>query len=319
MRGKRGFTLVELLVVIGIIALLVGILLPALNRARQSANSVWCLSNLRQMGTAIHMYAGAHKDRLPLAYWNGDADTNTGADNGATDWAWLILPYVKGGVAGTYNGGGDPGGIWQLYKDKDTISGQLSAPWYDAEKVQTYGVHPHLFRFAPGPLNPDGTYSAGNARPGPDDDGKKPFKLGQISRATDIIMVIDNVQFGDTMGPGSWSSHADLWMIQGNGTSWCHNWATLAQAQSIWPQGPDAGFNKDYATVGDMFADTGPGGGAATMVRYRHLNNKQANAVFADGHASSFRWNRPGTGGTELKFENFILDNMFTNDLKYAN
>src|SRR5687767_7756899 len=104
MRRKHAFTLVELLVVIGIIALLVGILLPALNRARQSANSVWCLSNLRQMGTAMFMYAQAHKDRLPLSYWNGDTDTNTGANNGATDWAWLILPYMKGGTAGTYAG-----------------------------------------------------------------------------------------------------------------------------------------------------------------------------------------------------------------------
>ncbi|MEM7809268.1 MAG: prepilin-type N-terminal cleavage/methylation domain-containing protein [Planctomycetota bacterium] len=66
---RRGFSLVEILVVIGIIALLISILLPALTRARQSATTVVCLSNLRQIGAALNLYANEQYGRLPA--WSG--------------------------------------------------------------------------------------------------------------------------------------------------------------------------------------------------------------------------------------------------------
>jgi prepilin-type processing-associated H-X9-DG protein/prepilin-type N-terminal cleavage/methylation domain-containing protein len=66
---SSAFTLIELLIVIGIIALLIAILLPTLSVARESAKTVACLSNLRQLATAATLYTSANRGSYPPAYW----------------------------------------------------------------------------------------------------------------------------------------------------------------------------------------------------------------------------------------------------------
>jgi prepilin-type N-terminal cleavage/methylation domain-containing protein len=81
--GGTGFTLVELLVVIGILAVLVALLLPALSKARASSQSVGCLSNLRQIMMAFHLYAGENRQRLP--------DPAVSQES----WESLLKPYLQ--------------------------------------------------------------------------------------------------------------------------------------------------------------------------------------------------------------------------------
>jgi prepilin-type N-terminal cleavage/methylation domain-containing protein/prepilin-type processing-associated H-X9-DG protein len=81
---RRAFTLVELLVVIGIIALLVAMLLPSLNKAKKAARTTACLSNLRQMGLALATYTGENKGRMFDYLWQGKDANNTVIP----DWGW---------------------------------------------------------------------------------------------------------------------------------------------------------------------------------------------------------------------------------------
>ena len=130
-----GFTLVELLVVIGIIALLVSILLPVLGQVRRKAQSTACMSQGRQIYMAMLMFSHDNKGFLPRAYKVGDLSSDPQL---AKTFAYL---QKVAGASGHIDMDDDKGALWKYMKGRETRAKVMMCPGDEGEPLEGHPVN----------------------------------------------------------------------------------------------------------------------------------------------------------------------------------
>lgn len=325
-KNPRAFTLVELLVVIGIIALLISILLPALNKAREQANLVACQSNLRQIGQLCDLYASEHNGYLPYGLGQMGPYNTAG---GATYWYWvdsLSLSISKLSAAQNQTGQSainlqNQALLWpDVFHDTDTPPFSRPVQTNDTNGSCDYEANVRIFPRT-GDLDP----IKGNA-PGYAGGTTLPYyypirQLGSIKRPSEVMEIwcggVDCSDGLDNYGTDLTSYQLDNSAYSETAYQYSHGFlyptpACTGLSPSIYnniislgnPPGVSGG-GQDWSSCDpwpipkqrlailqqenkDLFGlNTNSSYNPQCEMRFRHMNNTVVNALFVDGHVES--------------------------------
>jgi prepilin-type N-terminal cleavage/methylation domain-containing protein len=294
-RERRGFTLIEILVVVAIIGLLISILLPALGRAREQARCTVCLTQLKQLGNGIAMYSSDNKTALPgpihfLLYyntssWEGKGTTNSFGNQGKL-WAERQLPYLIGKYLGD-----------RRAKNLDNVA---RCPTADRIDVAPAGGAPWYYQLRP--------YYVANSFRGTNVKNDKPYygthpsylfghmNLGdpEYLRALEDPSIRFPRKIDRVDQPSREWSVADLWYWEARGKGF----GAGVRAAGTWPFEPDTG--------GDITQSVFDPSAAAKIPTYPfHLNARDynpdyKNAPNSDKSADSTRLTTGRTNQTYM-------------------
>jgi prepilin-type N-terminal cleavage/methylation domain-containing protein len=243
LKRRTGFTLIELLVVIAIIGILMGLLLPAVQKIREAAARMTCANNFKQIGLAVHNYAGTYDGNLPPVNFYQVVNPKTG--NAAVGSAhYAILPYLEqgnlfnqyttdrpdagyGGAAAFTGGGAANVSLKNFSCPSDStqsnglaIGGSQGGKW----GTSSYAYNTVLFA---------GTFAAANAVTRP-----SPYKIGNIPDGASNTIGLGE-QTGDY--PGSFNSN-DPYNASEAYNVWAWPLAPLALGSTYGPYSPDPAY-----------------------------------------------------------------------------
>jgi len=296
-RRPLAFTLVELLVVIGIIAVMIGILLPTLNKAREQAKTAQCLSNLRQIGQAMAMYAGDYQGWvIPSVIQRVNAAGAPQAVRGDENWATLMVArgYVK-------------------QADQLSLYGKSGSPPGEDAWQDTGSAGNTVFRC------PSGIEFAGGPSPTSAYDFKS--NSGFWRRQSFLYFGAGAVSQGNAPMVDTW--YATNSIVPGN-----YNGATVVADQAPWPMRSFAHLNgKIYGPSWSRFNQIRKSGEMAMIfdgflchnlngwdISPRHGRSKGqevTNVLFADGHALSVPFSSMPQGpaaSCQLRDKQYLVD-----------
>ena len=341
----------ELLVVIGIIALLVGILLPALNRAREEANLIKCQANLRGIGQAIQIYVDFYKGILPEGQFDNQYNINTGKVNfnfaaqgsfgPGTDWTVLLESVMTSGAGSTWgtevNGNFGQGAAFAKTRLVFTCP---DAPQESMQNTQNrhYACNPRLMPQL-GRIDP---YFTGPGLFSPSTTCYHSYYMAKIKQTSQIALVFD----GSLMpipGGGGWS-------VAGTGTEpigynvdynaigyyypgfapymtdqYGMTGNTPASPSVLTPISLNDPISMDPVVVsGETAAGNFPFINTDTVnnianIRFRHLGNKAVNVLMCDGSVQTFdfdvkiytAWHNAGYPAPAPLYTNLLRKNLY--------